>query len=143
MLNFFKYSFCFTVGAQGMKIDEPFCIWEMNHKLFTLNRVISSFGRTTKKDYIHTDLNDFNKKYEYHKYPENMIIKPEITDIDKQYENTSYYNITVNDEILYVGLATGTTENRLNEHWRTAEGNSRDKFHEFLLNGNTKNVKIN
>jgi len=144
ILNFFKYSFCFTVdGAQGMKIDEPFCIWEMNNKLFTLNRVISSFGRTTKKDYIHIDLNNFNKKFEYHKYPDNIIIKPQITDIDKQYENTNYYNITVNNEIRYIGLTTGTIENRLNEHWKTAKGNNRDKFHEFLLNCNTETVKIN
>ena len=143
-MNFFKYSFCFTVdGAQGMKIDEPFCIWEMNNKLFTLNRVISSFGRTTKKDYIHIDLNNFNKKFEYHKYPDNIIIKPQITDIDKQYENTNYYNITVNNEIRYIGLTTGTIENRLNEHWKTAKGNNRDKFHEFLLNCNTETVKIN
>jgi len=144
ILNFFKYSFCFTVdGAQGMKIDEPFCIWEMNNKLFTLNRVISSFGRTTKKDYIHIDLINFNKKFEYHKYPNNIIIKPQITDIDKQYENTNYYNITVNNEIRYIGLTTGTVENRLNEHWKTAKGNNRDKFHEFLLNCNTETVKIN
>jgi hypothetical protein len=104
VINFFKHSYCFTVdGAQGMKITEPFSIWQMNILLFNLNRVISSFGRTISKDLIHTDLKNFNKVFEPHEYKQSIEIIKKGLDVDKKYEKTLYYKIILKERIETIG----------------------------------------
>ena len=148
MYQFIKYRFfipCFAStidSAQGSRITEPFSIWELDNKYFNLNRVKSAIGRTVNKNVVHLDLQDTDKYFNWHKYADMIIVNPMPKNNDPSYAKTWHYEIVKNDIIIYVGLTTRTIEERLNEHWKTAQNNPRDTFHNFLINCNKTDITI-
>ena len=146
MYNNFIGNYASTIdGIQGAKIEKPFSIWEMDHRMFNLNRLNSAMGRATRKDYIHFSNPSPEIKYEWQVYPDNVTVKSKPKNTDKRYNKTNFYMVifTVEDKMyMYRGHTVNSGQWRLNEHFTSATQNPTSKFHKKLALADFDKVKI-
>jgi hypothetical protein len=136
LYNNFIGNFASTIdGIQGAKIEKSFSIWEMNHKMFNLNRLNSAMGRSIRKDLIHFSNPSSEIRYKWQVYPLNVTAKSKPMNTDERYKHTNFYLVSFELEGIryyYRGHTVNSASWRLNEHFTSATQNPSSKFHRKL-----------
>ena len=105
-------SFCVTVYKyQGADINEPYNIYDVNK--MDKKQLYTALSRTTKLEYIHLNNKEVNNKYVNRRQPLLELMNAKFNSL---YKNGKIYQVTFDDEKIYVGLTCEELETRLSWH---------------------------
>ena len=105
-------SFCVTVYKyQGADINEPYNIYDVNK--MDKKQLYTALSRTTKLEYIHLNNKEVNNKYVNRRQPLLELMNAKFISL---YKNGKIYQVTFDDEKIYVGSTCEELETRLSWH---------------------------
>ena len=105
-------SFCVTVYKyQGADINEPYNIYDVNK--MDKKQLYTALSRTTKLEYIHLNNKEVNNKYVNRRQPLLELMNAKFNSL---YKNGKIYQVTFDDEKMYVGSTCEELETRLSWH---------------------------